>query len=754
MKNSKKTIMDVPHSKCSGCMMCGDVCPKDAITYPVGEDCFWYPSIDMLKCISCGICYEKCPAMKDHAMTGNIDGNDIFCIGAKTRDEEIRWNSTSGGFYSEIATDWVRKGASVCGAIYDENNMVIHAVGNDEVFIKKTRQSKYAQSRMAGNYRKVKKLVSSGRKIVFTGTPCQVEALHSYLGKKLYNSETLLVIDFICQMITAFAANARIAFSDPSATVGGKIKVNMKITSSDNLANADVMLSYDSNILEFVDGTNADGGAGAVRVHGDAGTPNTGTLAFTLNFNAIAAGTSKIEVTSQEIYDSNSQIVTVNQQGNSTVTVSALQSASKDATLKSLQISPGSLTPAFSPDVDTYAVTVGTDVDKVIVSADCTDENATKVVSGNEGLQMGENRVTCRVTAQDGETIKEYVIVVTKAEGGASAADADASSQVRMRIAERVITILPPDPEVKVPEGFKESTINIDGHKVQGWVWGSEAEHQYCVVYGMNEAGEKGFYRYDMKDDERTIQRYFEDPAISGSVTKEVYDELALTYDKIYDDYSLLKILLIVTIVIAIILLVILLVVVFTRGSGKKGGSRDELGDKKDGPRGSRGRNSRKEKAEEPELLENSEDYQEYAGEDEYQDSDEYDESREYEDDSVYDDDEDYRDLPEEDYPVGEEDGDIYDEEEDDYEPEEEPQVEIPVKKPVKPARPVQAPAHAPARTPAHAPVQTPERTPAQAPSSRQKPPVKQEQPSGRREAEQVPAKPDGQDDDFEIFDL
>lgn len=554
--------------------------------------------------------------------------------------------------------------------------------------------------------------------------------------------------------ITAFAANARIAFSDPSATVGGKIKVNMKITSSDNLASADVMLSYDSNILEFVDGTNADGGAGAVRVHGDAGTPNTGTLAFTLNFNAIAAGTSKIEVTSQEIYDSNSQIVTVNQQGNSTVTVSALQSASKDATLKSLQISPGSLTPAFSPDVDTYAVTVGTDVDKVIVSADCTDENATKVVSGNEGLQMGENRVTCRVTAQDGETIKEYVIVVTKAEGGASAADADASSQVRMRIAERVITILPPDPEVKVPEGFKESTINIDGHKVKGWVWGSEAEHQYCVVYGMNEAGEKGFYRYDMKDDERTIQRYFEDPAISGSVTKEVYDELALTYDKIYDDYSLLKILLIVTIVIAIILLVILLVVVFTRGSGKKGGSRDELGDKKDGPRTSRGRNSRKEKPEETEGPEDPETYPEYAGDEEYQDSDEYGGYTEYEDDSVYDDDEDYRDLPEEDYPPEEEDADVYDEEEDAYEPEEEPQVEIPVKRPVRPARQGQTPAHAPAQSSVHAPAQTPVHAPAQTPASRQKPPVNQERPAPRREAEQDSVKPDGQDDDFEIFDL
>ena len=351
---------------------------------------------------------------------------------------------------------------------------------------------------------------------------------------------------------------------------------------------------------------------------------------------------------------------------------------------------------------------------------------------------MGENRVTCRVTAQDGETIKEYVIVVTKAEGGASAADADASSQVRMRIAERVITILPPDPEVKVPEGFKESTINIDGHKVQGWVWGSEAEHQYCVVYGMNESGEKSFYRYDMKDDERTIQRYFEDPAISGSVTKEVYDELALTYDKIYDDYNLLKILLIVTIVIAIILLVILLVVVFTRGSGRKGGSRDELGDKKDGPRGGRGRNSRKEKAEEPELLEHSEDYQEYADEEGCQDSDWYDESEEYEDDSAYGDDEGYRDLPEEDYPLDEEDEDIYEEDEDVYETEEEPQVEIPVKKPVKPGRPVQ----------------TPDRAPAQAPASRQKPPVKQERPVVRRETEQGSAKQDAQDDDFEIFDL
>lgn len=444
------------------------------------------------------------------------------------------------------------------------------------------------------------------------------------------------------QMLTAFAASAKIAFSDPSATVGSQVKVNMKITSSSNLASADVMLAYDSNALEFVEGTNADGGAGAVRIHGDAGTPNTGTLAFSLTFNARAAGSSKITITSQEIYDSNSQLVTVDHEGSSTVTISALKTASKDATLKSLRVSPGELTPAFSADVDTYAVTVGTDVEKVLISAEPTDENANFIVTGSDGLQMGENRVTCKVTAQDGETSKEYVIVVTKAEGGASAASADPSSSVKMEISRRVLTILPPDDSVEVPKGFKATTINIDGHKVQGWVWGAETEHQYCVVYGMNEAGEKNFYRYDMKDSERTLQRYFEDPAMSDMVDKEIYNKLATEYDNVCDDFSLFRILLIVTVVIAVVLLIILLVVIMNK-KGKGGGPGGD-GDIR-AERGSRARGAAKQKqitseeaadenAYEDEEDQYSEDgvYEEEIYEDDAEYADEYDE-QEYADD-------------------------------------------------------------------------------------------------------------------------
>lgn len=417
--------------------------------------------------------------------------------------------------------------------------------------------------------------------------------------------------------LTAWAASGKIAFSDPSATVGSQVSVNMKVTSSENLGNVNVMLSYDPNVLEFVSGTNAEGDAGAIRVRGDGGTPNTKTLAFTLKFNARTVGSSKITVTSQEVYDSNSQLVTVDKPGSSTVTVSALQTASKDATLRSLQVSPGTLTPPFSPEVDTYSVTVGTDVEKLMVTAQSTDENATNVISGYEELQMGENRVTCKVTAQDGETVKEYVIVVTKAEGGAGTEETGLSTGVKMKISKREITVLDPDSSVEIPEGFKESIINVDdNNKVRGWVWGNETEHQYCIVYGMNEAGEKNFYRYDMKDTERTIQRYFEDPAVQSMVSGEDYNTLADTYDKLFNHYRLFQVFLIISILIAVGLLILVLVVVLKKkdpGTGGRG---------KAGVRGSRGRRGMSETSQVPqeEEEEDPEPYEEEYRKGDYQD--------------------------------------------------------------------------------------------------------------------------------------
>ena len=206
-------------------------------------------------------------------------------------------------------------------------------------------------------------------------------------------------------------------------------------------------------------------------------------------------------------------------------------------------------------------------MDKLVVSAEPADSSAATSVSGDEGLQMGENRVTVKVTAQDGETTKEYTIVVTKEEGGASADSTTPAEQksFEMNVSKRTFTVMEPDDTVEVPEGLVPTTITIDGNKVTGWVAEGDTDPQYCVIYAMNESGEKGLYRYDVKSSERTIQRYFTDSG-SQEVSADVYNQLAAQYDSLRKDYNLFRTLLIAVIVIALILVVLLIL----SAAGKK----------------------------------------------------------------------------------------------------------------------------------------------------------------------------------------
>ena len=137
---------------------------------------------------------------------------------------------------------------------------------------------------------------------------------------------------------------------------------------------------------------------------------------FTLTFKALKAGATTISVNSYEVYDADSQTVSLSHVGSSAVTVNAPDTYSDDASLSSLTVSPGELSPAFSPETTEYSVTVPADVERLTVSAPANDSGASVSISGNEGLQMGENTVTCQVTAEDGTTTRTYTILVTKTE--------------------------------------------------------------------------------------------------------------------------------------------------------------------------------------------------------------------------------------------------------------------------------------------------------------------------------------------------
>lgn len=440
--------------------------------------------------------------------------------------------------------------------------------------------------------------------------------------------------------MTVLAATAKISFSDPSVTVGQEFSVNVKITSPDgNLGAADVMLSYDPASIEFISGNNASGGAGSVRLVGTMDSGNTTQFAHTLKFKALQAGNSTISVGNYEIYDVDTQAVNVTKVGASAVKVNAPATYSSEAGLSSLKVSPGQLTPAFSPDVTSYSVNVGGDVTKLAVSAGTKDSKAKVLVSGDSGLKTGANTVVCKITAEDGKTTKTYTITVNKAEStetaeepetenaeqteaavmGAQTAEIDGVSYsvatsfdpsllpegytqssvtygdtevmcgsgnnltliylqaedgtgsffiyepesgqlspfVTIDVSAKSILVLPPDDSLELPEGFAPTSIQLNGnYKVQGWVWQSDTEQQYCVVYGLNENGEKNLYRYDIA--EKTFQRYFKDPALQSKYDDAKVDELIDQYNSLCEDYNFRFIIIVALLVVCLILVFII----------------------------------------------------------------------------------------------------------------------------------------------------------------------------------------------------
>lgn len=481
------------------------------------------------------------------------------------------------------------------------------------------------------------------------------------------------------QILTAFAATAKITFNDPKPAVGTEFTVTVKAATTDgNMGGADIVLSYDPAVIEFVSGNNANGGAGTVRLVGTMDSANTKSFDFSLKFKALQAGETTISVSSSELYDADMQAMTVSHTGNSAVKVQAPSTYSSEASLSSLKISPGTLTPAFSPEVTSYTASVGAEVNKIAVSAERKDSKAKLVVSGDSNLQPGKNQVVCKVTAEDGKTVKNYTITVTKAAAGESQAQTasesageteaavvgelkaeidgteysvassfdqsllpagyTASSAVyqdteimagvngdltviylqdeggagsfwfynsesgelapyaTIHVSEKNITVLPIDDSVEIPEGFSETTIQLNGdYKVEGWVWATDTEQRYCVVYGMNENGEKGLYRYDIG--EKTIQRYFEDPAIQSSYSDEEVEAYINEFNEIYKLYRLRLVIIVALGAVCVILLVMVILLL-----KKKGGDHDG----EDSSRGSSqapGASSRKKGTEAPRQI-------------------------------------------------------------------------------------------------------------------------------------------------------
>lgn len=175
---------------CCGCNACAQRCPKHCIILTEDHEGFLYPKVNTELCIECGLCEKVCPVINQKPKKGPLE-----VYAAINPDEQIRKESSSGGIFTLLAEKIIQENGVVFGARFDENWEVRHDYTETIEGLAVFRSSKYVQSRIEDNYLKAEKFLKEKRKVLFSGTPCQIAGLKKFLRKEYDN---LLTVDFIC----------------------------------------------------------------------------------------------------------------------------------------------------------------------------------------------------------------------------------------------------------------------------------------------------------------------------------------------------------------------------------------------------------------------------------------------------------------------------------------------------------------------------------------------------------------------------
>lgn len=175
---------------CCGCSACVQICPKQCISMSADNEGFLYPQVNTTICIDCSLCEKVCPIINQEESK-----EPLAIYAARNSNENIRLKSSSGGIFTLLAEEIIKSGGVVFGAKFNNNWNVVHDYTETLEGLDAFRGSKYVQSIIGDNFKIAKHFLDDGRKVLFSGTPCQIAGLKKYLRKEYDN---LLTVEVVC----------------------------------------------------------------------------------------------------------------------------------------------------------------------------------------------------------------------------------------------------------------------------------------------------------------------------------------------------------------------------------------------------------------------------------------------------------------------------------------------------------------------------------------------------------------------------
>ena len=178
--------------KCCGCEACVNICPVHCIIMVEDGEGFRYPHVDKEKCINCGACKRTC------IYCSPIEPKPVIndCYACYNSDEATRLSSSSGGIFTLLVSTIISNGGIVYGVAYDKENGAIYKRAETMEECTAFQGSKYVQALNNDCYSQVKQDLLAGKTVLYSGTSCQVNALHKFLGN--IDSSRLYCVDVIC----------------------------------------------------------------------------------------------------------------------------------------------------------------------------------------------------------------------------------------------------------------------------------------------------------------------------------------------------------------------------------------------------------------------------------------------------------------------------------------------------------------------------------------------------------------------------